>query len=83
MSTKDRDTTQKPSNKLFEIILDDLDFTFPPPLIMKAMNMWKKGATSKEIADVIRPKGNRQKALDETNLLLMHLRRKKRIMMES
>lgn len=45
--------------------------------ITTAAALWESGATRKEIADAIRPRGNRLTAQDETDLLLMHLRRRK------
>jgi len=79
MATTHGEIKHHPSTKSFEIILEDLDFTFAPSDMSKAAIMWDSGATDEEIADAIRPHGNRQTALDEITLLLMHLRRKKRL----
>ncbi len=66
-------------NVPFVIILEDLDFTFSPSDLNTAASLWENGATDEEIAAAIRPRADHQTALDETTLLLMHLRRRKRI----
>ncbi|MDW7670483.1 MAG: hypothetical protein SCK57_03175 [Bacillota bacterium] len=81
MDTTQQNRKHSTGTKSFEIILDDLDFTFTPSAMCTAAAMWEGGSTVKDIANVIRPHGNRQAALDETTLLLIHLRRRKRIKM--
>ncbi len=79
MNNTPEDKNEPCTPQPFVIILDDLDFTFTPSQITKAAALWESGSTHQEIADTIRPRGNRQAALDETDLLLMHLRRSKQI----
>lgn len=63
----------------FVIILDDLDFTFFPEDLDRAATLWEAGTPLPEMAAALRPYGKPAKALDETRLLLMHLRRRGRI----
>ena len=63
----------------FVIILDDLDFTFFPTDLDKAVALWEEGNTLAEMAAALRPYDNPTDARDETSLLLMHLRRRGRI----
>ncbi|MDW7672377.1 MAG: hypothetical protein SCK57_12205 [Bacillota bacterium] len=79
MENSHHDLKHQNGTKPFVIILDDLDFTFSPSDLCNAAAMWNSGATDREIADAIRPRGSRQAALDEVTLLLMHLRRRKHI----
>lgn len=79
MKNTPKDKKEPCTTQPFVIILDDLDFTFTPSEVTKAAALWESGSTHQEIADTIRPRGNRQIALDETELLFIHLRRSKQI----
>ncbi len=62
-----------------EIILDDLDFTWTPAEIQRAIDMWNEGCSIRKIARELRRYDLIDNATDEVGLLIMHLRRQKKI----
>jgi len=61
------------------VILDDLDLSWTKEEIGFAEKMWRSGFSIELMAQTLRPHDKEEDSIDETALLIMHLKREGRI----
>lgn len=62
-----------------EIALLDLNFSFTQTQIKLAIEAWNMGMSIEEMAKLVRPFDRKGDAIDETAILIMHLKRRGKI----
>ena len=84
MATEKRDVRNlRPKQSEMTIILDDLDLTWHPITIQQVMWRWKMGESVEDIALSLEKERSAKDVADEVALLLMHLRRRGKIRIDS
>lgn len=78
MSSQIQDGKKKTLKDKVIIILDELDFSWYPWEIEKAIKLWDSGLDIITMAEILRP-DSPQDAIDEVFMLLLHLAREGQI----